>query len=438
MSLFLKPCIYILILFSAIQAQNPPWELLAQPTNKTLRKMDFINPQTGWAVGDTGLVMRTDDGGANWTIQSVAPKDNLIDVEFLNANSGWAIAPHRYVSEQDPAGTWLFQTTDGGASWDSTWFRDQLFWGMNFIDENTGWMGGEQGVLLGTTDGGQNWNEAVYEPGATTGFAMEHVSFVTPQIGYGVGGRFDLTSTIWSTVNGGATWRATNYGLEPMYDIIYLTDQHFITAGGDFDFGAAVLTTLDGGANWTYFYTGYWGQGRAIAARTDDHLFVPLGFAGTMMYTEDRGNTWLTVDNPDLTPIFDIVFFDSTNGLMIGGALDGDGKVFRYNPQLVALGETQQVLPPVSFHLESNYPNPFNPTTTIRFSQSERARVMLEVYSISGRKVALLINNYKSAGEHTVNWNGTNQRGEAVGSGVYLYRLTIGDETQTRKMVLAR
>ncbi|MGH1362684.1 MAG: YCF48-related protein [Calditrichia bacterium] len=416
------------------QGQTIPWEVLAQPTHLTLKKMDFVNTQTGWAVGDSGLIMRTDDAGANWVIQPIAVGDNVIDVEFVDANVGWALAPHRYMSELDPAGSWLLSTTDGGANWDSTWFRNEVFWGLTFTDANTGWMGGELGGLLGTTDGGVTWVEAVYEPGATTGFTLEDVSFVSPQVGFGIGGRFDLTSTIWTTANGGQTWRATNYGLEPMYDILYLDSQRFITVGGDFDFGAAVLSTENGGGDWTYFYTGFWGQGRAVAARTELEIYVPLGFAGTTMISKDKGGTWNVFENPGMVDLYDIVFFDSTNGLMIGG----EGKVLRYNPILTGINEPNLTAGPVSFELLSNYPNPFNPSTTIRFNQERRSKVMLEVYSSQGKKVALLVNDFRDAGNHTVVWNGTNQRGDNVSSGVYLYRLTIGAESQSQKMLLVR
>ncbi|TVQ74197.1 MAG: T9SS C-terminal target domain-containing protein [Balneolaceae bacterium] len=88
---------------------------------------------------------------------------------------------------------------------------------------------------------------------------------------------------------------------------------------------------------------------------------------------------------------------------------------------------------PVAFELRQNYPNPFNPATQISFSLPEQSHVRLDVYSICGRRVSGLINGQKSAGWHRVTFDAT-----AMSSGIYLYRLTAGGYTQTRKMLLVR
>ncbi|RMH81657.1 MAG: T9SS C-terminal target domain-containing protein, partial [Calditrichaeota bacterium] len=93
---------------------------------------------------------------------------------------------------------------------------------------------------------------------------------------------------------------------------------------------------------------------------------------------------------------------------------------------------------PKSVHLYQNFPNPFNPTTTIEFSLPHVSRITLHVYDVAGRKVKTLVNGTFPAGTHTVQWDGTNEAGEPVTSGVYLYRLTSGNYTAVRKMLLVR
>ena len=88
---------------------------------------------------------------------------------------------------------------------------------------------------------------------------------------------------------------------------------------------------------------------------------------------------------------------------------------------------------PVEFVLDQNYPNPFNPTTTIRFGIPESADVSLEVYTVLGQKIMTLVNENRSAGWHTVNFNGT-----GLSSGVYLYRIQAGGMVQTRKLMLVK
>ena len=95
-------------------------------------------------------------------------------------------------------------------------------------------------------------------------------------------------------------------------------------------------------------------------------------------------------------------------------------------------------LRPTEFQLEQNYPNPFNPETIIRYHLQKTGFVSLEIYNAVGQKVKTLINSEKSVGEHQVDWNGTNEQGKPVSSGIYLYQLKSGNQLQTRKMVLIR
>jgi len=93
---------------------------------------------------------------------------------------------------------------------------------------------------------------------------------------------------------------------------------------------------------------------------------------------------------------------------------------------------------PDRYALGQNYPNPFNPTTTIGFALPRASRVTLDVYDVSGRVVTRLFNGTLPAGSHQVQWHGMDMSGDAVGSGVYFYRLQADDFTQTQKMLLLR
>lgn len=105
-----------------------------------------------------------------------------------------------------------------------------------------------------------------------------------------------------------------------------------------------------------------------------------------------------------------------------------------------ALFETGRVtIPAIALSLGQNRPNPFNPATTIEYRVPFAAAVTLAVYDASGRFVASLLDHERvSAGVHTARWNGTSADGNAAGSGVYFYRLTVGKETISRKMVLLK
>ncbi len=93
---------------------------------------------------------------------------------------------------------------------------------------------------------------------------------------------------------------------------------------------------------------------------------------------------------------------------------------------------------PVAFALDQNYPNPFNPTTSIQFQLPSQANVEVRVYNLLGEEVALLVNEVREAGVHTVEWNGMNNAGVQVTSGIYFYRMRAGEFSAIKKMVLLK
>ncbi|MFQ5825324.1 MAG: T9SS type A sorting domain-containing protein, partial [bacterium] len=93
---------------------------------------------------------------------------------------------------------------------------------------------------------------------------------------------------------------------------------------------------------------------------------------------------------------------------------------------------------PLQFSLEQNYPNPFNPETTIRYQISKRSRVILEIYNVLGQKVRTLINNEQNPSAYSVQWDGLDDAGHLVSSGVYIYHLNAGEFTASRKLALIR
>ncbi len=93
---------------------------------------------------------------------------------------------------------------------------------------------------------------------------------------------------------------------------------------------------------------------------------------------------------------------------------------------------------PADFKLMQNYPNPFNPSTQIEYSIPKASFVTLKVYNMLGQLVKTLVNNYTNAGIHTVQWNGDNENGSNAVSGVYIYKITAGDNVQVKKMMLVK
>jgi hypothetical protein len=93
---------------------------------------------------------------------------------------------------------------------------------------------------------------------------------------------------------------------------------------------------------------------------------------------------------------------------------------------------------PVEFTLSHNYPNPFNPSTTIKYTLPHHAHVKINIVDLLGRTVRRLVSGEKAAGTHVISWNGKDQKGTPVPSGVYLYSMTSEGFRMTRKLSLLR
>jgi hypothetical protein len=115
---------------------------------------------------------------------------------------------------------------------------------------------------------------------------------------------------------------------------------------------------------------------------------------------------------------------------------DLGGSIINGAGSLLALGIADPL--PMAFALHQNFPNPFNPSTTIRFDLPEAADVSLIIYNILGQEIRTLMTLRMEAGRQSAIWNGLNNNGQMTGSGLYVCRLTAGDFVDTRKMLLMR
>ncbi|MFC1725576.1 S8 family serine peptidase [candidate division KSB1 bacterium] len=110
---------------------------------------------------------------------------------------------------------------------------------------------------------------------------------------------------------------------------------------------------------------------------------------------------------------------------------------FVYGDTLLS-ADTEFRIIPKSLELKQNYPNPFNMSTKIRYNLPSREHVKIEIYNLLGQKVRTLLNNVVLAGTHAANWDGRNETGSRVSSGIYIYRLSAGSFSHSKKMVLLK
>ncbi|RMF54336.1 MAG: T9SS C-terminal target domain-containing protein [Calditrichaeota bacterium] len=167
--------------------------------------------------------------------------------------------------------------------------------------------------------------------------------------------------------------------------------------------------------------------------------------SGSQAYVADGEAGLRIIDVNDPSAPVEVGFYDTGGeawGVYVSGNLAyvadvEDGLYIIRNDLITGISEEEQTLPQ-AFVLKQNYPNPFNPVTTIEFSLPHASRITLYVYDVAGRKVKTLVNGNLPAGNHTVKWDGTNDAGQPVAGGVYLYRIQADRIVQVRKMLLMK
>ena len=120
------------------------------------------------------------------------------------------------------------------------------------------------------------------------------------------------------------------------------------------------------------------------------------------------------------------------------GAIRADLGAFGGNAGPVTAVDNQQSIVPIAFALMPNYPNPFNPSTTIEYRLPARTPVEIDIFNALGQKVRTLVDKSQPAGRHTVVWEGRDAGGDVVSTGIYFYRLRAGDRVEVRKMTLLK
>ena len=173
-------------------------------------------------------------------------------------------------------------------------------------------------------------------------------------------------------------------------------------------------------------------------------LTIELEFFGNT-YTdvhENISDTTISISSNSLDPLLNVTSQDEAVFTYYVYASDEEYTVASDVGEFVlfraALGVNEGLSVPDVYALHQNYPNPFNPVTTLRYDLPEDALVNITVYDMMGRQISTLVNTEQTAGYKSVQWNATNNEGQLVSAGVYLYTIEAGDFRQTKKMVLLK
>jgi photosystem II stability/assembly factor-like uncharacterized protein len=418
----------VLILITSVSYAQSGWYTQNSGTNKFLTDVYFVDQNNGWVTGWTGTILHTSDGGANWNDQN-APATNAYDgIYFVDNQTGWAVG---YAGR-------IVNTTDGGNSWNFQTSGTQLYiWDVFFLNADIGWTaGGEVGIfdrfreILYTTDGGNSWTTQLSENNKDP---LKSIFFVDENNGFAVG----EGSTILHTTNGGNSWteQAIAAGYH-FYDVDFLNPATGWVVGQDLSLQhyAVIFNTIDGGNTWNLqtFNMDESLQGVCFVNGNTGYAVGGANTVGRVFHTTDGGVNWIPQNSNTNNPLTSVCFVDADNGWAVGfdGTIihtTGGGTVAIEND----VNATNTI--PKEIVLYNNYPNPFNPSTHIEFQIADFGFVSLKVYDVFGREVATLVNESKTAGSYTVEFDAGSFAG-----GYYFYRLESGDFQQVKKMLLLK
>jgi hypothetical protein len=188
-------------------------------------------------------------------------------------------------------------------------------------------------------------------------------------------------------------------------------------------------------------------DGRTVSTQADDRLgalLLTFKVAGDYQLTNLTDMTMVEheADGQLRVLIYDISTRSIASGLSNVLRIDGqaelvDAQVANYRGSMMTHRINTTALPE-SFSLSQNYPNPFNPETVIEFALPQTAEMTLEVYNVAGQKVTTVISGALTAGYHRITFDGRDDYGNQLASGVYLYRLSTNGYSETRKMILVK
>ena len=173
-------------------------------------------------------------------------------------------------------------------------------------------------------------------------------------------------------------------------------------------------------------------------------LYLDFPFPVSYGYLSFQDEPWMNTINPEQGKIAMIsAAFPATISIKIPSGLDSFDVAAEINGHPLTIGINTSsaddiVTPALPLALNQNHPNPFNPDTNISFSMPETAPVSLKIFNLKGQVVKTLVSGIMAQGQHRVSWNGLDDSGQYVASGMYFYRLEYDGKTLTRKMVLSK
>jgi hypothetical protein len=397
------------------------WAVQTSGTTALLYSVKSINTLVGWAAGAGAVVRKTTDGGVTWTNGN--PNTGVItgdiyNLEAVDANTAWC------TTSPTASNSYIYRTTNGGTNWVqvlSVGGTNPFIDGIAFADASNGFAYGDpvsaRWSLWKTSNGGANWDSTgLYLPQAGSEAGWNNaIIYRGRNILFGTN-----NTRIYYSPNAGANWvYGTTTGNANSYSLAFNYFQLGLIGG------TILQRTTDGGANFVTLTAPGTGNITGLAG-----IYLNFWYTrgNNIYYSSNSGDNWATAYTG--TQALNDIDISTPNCCPKGWAVGANGTIIGLG--LVGVNPGDPMVPE-AYSLSQNYPNPFNPSTAIHFAIPKDGIVELRVYDVIGREVDVLVNEFRSAGNYSVNFNAGK-----LASGVYIYKFKSGSYTDTKKMVLIK
>ncbi len=286
------------------------FEVVPTPTSVDLHDIIFLNPDSGIAVGDSGVILKSSNGGSSWDLVMKSEEESLHKVAFFNDLDGLAI------------GSDIFLTADGGSSWTEL-DRPDEYTDLAILNDSTVLVTSKNDGLIRSTNKGQTFKVLL---GSDTGKGLGLLSFVNEQIGYGMqSGPAANTHFTLKSIDGGESWDT----IEALSGQDITIIEAFEFASEDVGFRAGwynghLTRTTDGAVNWTSAsYTDQSLQGQWYDLHIDPNhpdAYFACGWYGSIARSSNGGKTWDRIESgvSQTTSLYGIFFLDDQLGWAVG------------------------------------------------------------------------------------------------------------------------
>lgn len=378
-------------------------------TDEAIWSCTFADMEYGWGGCDNGEVIHTENGGIDWVGQELPGAFLPInDIDFVDKEHGWALSFEH-----------VYRTKNGGEEWDEINYFDDSYYALDFHDSLIGWIVGFKASIQKTLDGGENWTEQA------SGFPVFRrildVYFLDDQEGW-VAGEQGYSRT----TDGGESWIYSTKGAWNT-DIFFLDSQHGWMIDLVFSVGTRIWYSENGGVNWQercwipdysfrdlYFVDEEYG----FAAASSDY-----GDANGIFETRDGGITW-NANEGSGQMMMDLSFPNQETGWAVGAG----GQILRLDADPVSIGED------MTSHTNSSlkvFPNPASSSINLQFYLAESSAVNFQLFSIDGRLLQEEFLGYLNLGGYEYRISV-----DRLPSGIYFAIVNSGSCIQSKKLVI--